>query len=252
MILTDDESHRHDRSVDCDIDELEAAARTLAIEPRDLRWTHLSLCVLDAVFSINASYDSHTLPTVTRYARYANLPAVLLPPSRAGDVIGTDQEQRLEELIKQIETCGAEQFTQTVLQNRQRTSSRITSPYKIHAALRYAEILVDHGINAIPAAASLLVDDTRRESVERQLSEVAGHGSQGIRLGYLWMLVGDEQRIKPDRMILGWLARISGGRCRPSVGEARRLVALLAERIGRTPWELDHAIWLAERSYRRR
>lgn len=32
------------------------AVRMLDIVPRKLRWAHLSLCVLDAVFSINARY----------------------------------------------------------------------------------------------------------------------------------------------------------------------------------------------------
>lgn len=58
------------------------AARGLTLAPRGDRWTHLPLCVLDAMYSINANYDWHTLPTVRRYAGLSGLsrPARRLPP----------------------------------------------------------------------------------------------------------------------------------------------------------------------------
>jgi len=45
-------------------------------------------------------------------------------------------------------------------------------------------------------------------------------------------------------MVLRWLARHL--KRDADVAEARDLIPATARRIGCTPWELDHAIWLAE------
>lgn len=46
------------------------------------------------------------------------------------------------------------------------------------------------------------------ELIDHALRKVPGEGAAGVRRGYLWMLVGDQQGVKPDRMVLRWLARI--------------------------------------------
>jgi hypothetical protein len=47
---------------------------------------------------------------------------------------------------------------------------------------------------------------------------VPGHGTNGVRTAYLWMLTGSDDLIKPDRMVPGWLARVLGRA--PTVPEA--------------------------------
>ncbi|MET8853615.1 hypothetical protein [Amycolatopsis sp. NPDC004625] len=87
--------------------------------------------------------------------------------------------------------------------------------------------------------ATLLSDLTRLEAVERRLRAVPGNGRHDVRLGYLWMLASTDEQVKPDRKVLGWLSRRLGHQV--DVLAARRLLADAAE-LGRTPWELDHAI----------
>lgn len=224
-----------------DIDVLERAARAeLTITPREKRWTHLSVCVLDAVFSINARY-SGVVRVCSRYAQHAALPDPLLPVAEAHTVIGTAREQRLDDFAQDIRTVGVERFAAEIVTNRGRTSTR-GGVLKAEAALSSAEILVKHGVQTIGDAAALLGEHARLDRAEADLATVRGHGG-GVRLGYLWMLAGDDQHVKPDRMVLRWIAR----HLRPvSVDEARELVVATAARLGCTPWELDHAIWRAE------
>ena len=85
-------------------------------------------------------------------------------------------------------------------------------------------------------------------AVTEALRAVPGNGGSDVRLGYLWMLLGDDEVIKPDRMVLGWLEGVLGRR--PTAPEARALIADTAGELGCTPWVLDHAVWQAQRTRR--
>ncbi|QUQ64460.1 hypothetical protein [Kutzneria sp. CA-103260] len=224
-----------------DVEVLERAARTeLTIKPREKRWTHLSLCALDAVFSINAKY-SRVVHVCYRYALHASLPNPLMPAAKSNMVVGTVKEQRLDDFAQHVRMVGAQRFAAEVIANRGLTSTR-GGILKAEAALWYAMFLVKHGVQTIGDVAELLGDDAHLGGVEADLAMVRGHGS-GARLSYLWMLAGDDQHVKPDRMVLRWIALHLGP---VNVDEAREIVMLTAERLGCTPWELDHAIWRAK------
>lgn len=98
----------------------------------------------------------------------------------------------------------------------------------------------------------MMTDQTRWEAIDRALATVPGDGQDGIRRAYLWMLSGSDDLIKPDRMVLRWLARTSG--CPATATDARDILVRVAKeltvRLRRpvTPWMVDHAIWNAERS----
>ncbi len=126
-----------------------------------------------------------------------------------------------------------------VLGNRGRTSTR-GGILKADAAVRYTEILADAGVQRLGDLADLLADPDILAKIEGALRTVPGHGS-GARLSYLWMLGGDDQHIKPDRMVLRWLSNHIGRAV--GVPEARALLPQVADHLGCTPWELDHAIW---------
>jgi hypothetical protein len=72
-----------------------------------------------------------------------------------------------------------------------------------------------------------------------------------VRRGYLWMLVGDDEAIKPDRMVLRWLTRqgqqVDAAKARAVIKEVAQELTLRLKRPV-TPWMVDHAIWQAERS----
>lgn len=90
-------------------------------------------------------------------------------------------------------------------------------------------------------------DDT---SLEADILAIPGQRS-GISLSYFWMLVGDENGVKPDRMILGFLQERLD---RPvSLTEAADFIRALCQHptllpYQLTPRRLDHAIWNWQRS----
>ncbi|MFE0326744.1 hypothetical protein ACFW08_08050 [Streptomyces sp. NPDC058960] len=143
-----------------------------------------------------------------------------------------------------IQVHGDTIFAAQILQNNQRTWANRQAPLKIEAARRYAEILISNGIETLAEANELLTEPEKLRIVERDLATVPGHGS-GARLAYLWMLLGDDGRIKPDRMVLRWLQAVLHHAVCTSA--AVRLITEAAIRLGCTPWELDHAIWKHQR-----
>ena len=235
------ESHPVTATLPARLAALEPAVTRLDVQPRAERWAHLSLCVLDAVHSIGVRYE--TVKTLCwRYGKSIDK-RVLVAPAE----VGTYDKQALSEFADWAADLG-EAALADALCNHHRTSTRRGAPLKTRADIEYAQILVRHGINLLSDAADLLAGAGRRQSVEAELAKVPGHGTAGIRMNYLWMLVGADDRIKPDRMVRRWLARHLEREV--SVAEAIELITELAKGNGRTPWELDHAIWLAQRSMR--
>ncbi|MEU7802417.1 hypothetical protein AB0B10_24450 [Micromonospora arborensis] len=219
-----------------------AAVAALDPQPRRRRWGSLSYCVLDAVWSISSRYDDVVIPLVHRVAEANDdrhplvdaevpLPADNLP---------------LPILLARYPTAEALQ----AITNGQRTSTR-GGIQKSEAVLRYARILIEHGVPDLAAVAVMMTDQTRWNTVEHALADVPGDGQDGVRRGYLWMLSGCDDLIKPDRMVLRWLARHG---CPVTALEARDIIARVAQeltvRLHRpvTPWMVDHAVWKDERA----
>jgi hypothetical protein len=224
-----------------DVHAVSIAVKELDPQPRQARWGHLSLCVLDATFSINARYESTVAPLVHRYASYAKLPTVLFRGDElAGPISPRCDEQTLSAFLDSIGSMTDEAFAEDILNNRNRTSPR-NGILKSAAARQIARALVDEGIETLADASALLGDLNRAKAAESRLSRIPGGGTQGIRTGYIWMTAGDNEHVKPDRHILGWLAGILQHQV--TVAEARALLAETAKELDLTPWAVDHAIW---------
>jgi hypothetical protein len=226
------------------VDALVTAASALQITRRadKDRWVHLSLCGLDAVFSIGARYTG-VVRVCRRYASHAELAVATRPHRDAGTVIGTAAEQPLDTFVADVRKVGTDDFAADVVHNRGQTSTR-NGIRKADAALRYAETLVAHDVHTLTDVSALLADPSRLAAAEGDLRSVPGNGFADVRLGYLWMLAGDDEHVKPDRMVLRWLTRHLDRPVTPA--EARELIAQTAKRTGYTPWELDHAIRRAQ------
>lgn len=208
--------------------------------PRKVRWSSISLCILDAVWSISADYDNVVVPLVRRFAAAGDIDPPLIP---ATSVPASDPGP-----ASRLEAWNEADLIS--LTNKQRTSTR-GGVTKARAAIEYARILSSHGVDTLADAAAVLDDSNRLALIEEELSRVKGDGQNGIRRGYLWMLVGDDNRIKPDRMILRWFAR-QGIDATPALATAyiKSAAPEVTNRLGRrvTPWEIDHAIWSAVRA----
>lgn len=222
------------------------AVRALNPQPRQQRWVSVSFCILDAVYSIGAHYDRHVVPVVERVAADWGVSAPTVPVSDPE----TDDPVPLEAFLGRYSSTDA---LLAITQNRQNTSTR-GGVRKADAVLQYAEILRDHDVPTLRDARAALADPVRFDRIEAALRKVPGDGNAGVRRGYLWMLIGDEHTVKPDRMVLRWLAR--HGTTTVTADSARSLLrdvaGELSTTMGRpvTAWEVDHAIWRAARSRR--
>ncbi|MGY1884139.1 hypothetical protein ACI799_02385 [Blastococcus sp. SYSU DS0753] len=207
--------------------------------PREQRWASLSACVLDAVWSIGARYDGVVAPLVRR---------VLEDRATGALLTSSVPEEDAYPLDRFLDRFPDEHALLAVARNRQRTSTR-GGVTKAQAVLGYTRVLLDHGIRDLDGANRALATPPLLASIENGMRRVRGEGRYGIRRGYFWMLCGDDARIKPDRMVLRWLA--PHGVRDPEVAQQLLIdVAAFLSHNGTcpvTPWEVDHAIWLAAR-----
>jgi len=208
---------------------------------REYHYNSLSLCVIDAVFSIGVRYES-VRGVVRRYSDYFGV--VQYRPDQSVVPPEVSQEA-LSSLVQHFDDLGLERMTSEVFVNRQRTSTR-SGILKSEAVLRFAGALRSHGIEYLQDVGETLPS----AGLQRAIGAIPGQGS-GISLQYLWMLAGSDELIKPDRMVLRFLEESLGRAVSPD--EALRLVAdsvaeLKAQYPAMTPRLLDHKIWEYQRA----
>ena len=201
----------------------------------EYRYASLPLCVVDAVFSIGVRYTS-TQKVVSNLCEYAGWTRFFA--SREARGAG---EYGIGDLNSMFDKFGAEGMAESVFQNRQRTSSR-SGILKAEAVLLYCRTLIKAGINDFPD-----LDVERREYAEAIILGLPGQSS-GIAFDYFMMLAGDDNLIKPDRMVQRYVAHALDLDSVPQPRQAAILVRLAAKELRTrgqlwTPLSLDNAIW---------
>ena len=201
----------------------------------EYRHASLPLCVVDAVFSIGVRYTS-TQKVVSNLCEYAGWTRFFA--SREARGAG---EYGIGDLNSMFDKFGAEGMAESVFQNRQRTSSR-SGILKAEAVLLYCRTLIKAGINDFPD-----LDVERREYAEAIILGLPGQSS-GIAFDYFMMLAGDDNLIKPDRMVQRYVAHALDLDSVPQPRQAAILVRLAAKELRTrgqlwTPLSLDNAIW---------
>lgn len=219
--------------------ELVDAVVELNPQPRERRWVSLSLCIVDAVWSIGAHYDNVVVPLVRKLAEQFSVEQPTAPMS---EPVGADPlpltrlaDLTVDELIR--------------LTNLQRTSSS-RGILKADAALHHIRVFRGHGVASLADAIARFGDEKRFAAVNADLRAIPGEGAHAVRRNYLWMLIGQDDLIKPDRMVLRWFNRkkvvVDPIGARDAIAA---LVPPVSTRLQRTvtAWEIDHALWLAGR-----
>ncbi|QXG76720.1 hypothetical protein KUM42_03985 [Modestobacter sp. L9-4] len=144
------------------------------------RWTSLSACVLDAVWSVGADHDRVVVPLVHR----------VLTSGATGPLLADSlPEVDSHPLPRLLTRFPDEQALEAAAQNRQRTSTR-GGVTKADAALRYARTLVTHGVLGMEDLPRLVADPALRSRLDRALSRVPGEGQHGARRSHFWSLCG--------------------------------------------------------------
>ena len=155
----------------------------------------LPICILDAVFSIGANYNS-TWRVGDRYIKYYNLELKSFGDVNEGE--SDKSEHTITDLLQNVEQSQSiETFASEILQNTQRTSPT-NGILKAQAALDIANIMKRNNINTI----SDFQNNKDKAKLNEEILSVHGQSS-GIMLKYLYMLAGDVNTCKPDR----WLHR---------------------------------------------
>jgi hypothetical protein len=208
--------------------------------PDEYFYDSLSLCVIDAVYSIGVRYESVT-NVVARYRQFAGLNAV-----RRRDY--ADEPESLRDLVSRIEEIGVAPFAENILRNRQRTAPT-SGILKAEAVLRFSRVLIEHEVVFLK---DLQAADIR--TIEEESLRIPGQGS-GIAFKYFLMLAGNDNFIKPDRMIQRFLS--SALNRTVEIAECQELVAgtvaILRETHSHiTPRSLDYLIWNFQRDQGRK
>lgn len=208
--------------------------------PDDYGYHSLPLCIIDAVFSINAHY-SGVRKVVDRYCVHMGIIDAWPGPERPAP---RQKQHPVSALIRRMEDVGIERFTENVFQNRQRTSTK-SGILKGEAVFRFARALERRGIEHVQDLPAVI----EGTSLEEAIFAIPGQGS-GVSLRYFQMLAGDDTLIKPDRMILSFLAHALGRSV--TLPEAQEILsavsAALAPEFPRlTPRLLDNRIWMYQR-----
>ncbi|MCU1695836.1 MAG: hypothetical protein JWR34_1899 [Mycobacterium sp.] len=220
-------------------DGLVNAVAALDPQPREQRWVSLSLCIVDAVWSIGAHYDNVVVPLVRNLATEFGVEQPTVPMS---EPIGADPLP----LTRLADLSVDELIRSTNLQN---TSTR-GGIRKADAVLRHIHVLCAHEITGLADAIAVFGDEKRFAAVNKDLRAIPGEGAHAVRRDYLWMLIGQDDLIKPDRMVLRWFKKY--GVVVDPAG-ARDLIAALVPAVSArlkrnvTAWEIDHALWSAGR-----
>ena len=203
--------------------------------PEEYRYASLPLCIIDVVFSIGVGYNT-TAATVARFCERTGWPQLL--PSRPGRGTGS---HTIDQFLDLLGGATAEQVADRHFGNRQRTSTT-SGILKAEAVRLFAAALAEAGIVSY-------VDLTpeRVELAEAMILGLPGQGS-GIAFDYFRMLAGNDDLIKPDRMVQRFVAGALCLRADPTPRQTALLVRLAAKDLRArghawSPLTLDHAIW---------
>ncbi|MBY0287278.1 MAG: hypothetical protein K2X52_09020 [Mycobacteriaceae bacterium] len=193
------------------------------------------------MWSINLGYEKHVLPAVYAVAADLGIRHPVVPITEP-----IDDRAPLSAFIERYHTV--EQLVAST--SRHRTSTR-SGILKADAALLYAKA-IRTSADTLDEALRLLEDTEQLDAVNAVLSNIPGEGQDEVRRGYLWMLVGDNDSIKPDRMVLRWFEHHGVPEMNPV--KAKQLVRDIVPNINArndsprqnyTAWEVDKALWEA-------
>jgi hypothetical protein len=212
---------------------LAAEVRRLCIDPdrSSIDWSPWKsglYNVLDAVFSAQTRYDSVVMPLLRRYH---NRPGMSDCPERAfGD------------FVRDVDTFGGDRFERYASQvlNRQSVGGRL----KVAVVYDAAQFFASRGVHTI-GDMNAAKEQLRPLILDGLQSSVPGFGS--ALANHLLVLLGDEDRIKLDTMVLRFWSRIDSAALNPSIARdfnfALDVFTRAAQTLRTTPARLDKAVW---------
>ncbi len=201
----------------------------------------MPLCVIDAVFSIGVRYEAVT-NTLKRVCSYYN---ITQDASEHGVVPDTKDQVSTTAFLKMVGDKTPEALAREVYGNRQRTSAT-NGILKAEAVSLFLNVLRDHNAEYFQDIPRLINDS----GFERAITAIPGQRS-GTSLKYFFMLSGNDDFIKPDRMIIRFLKDATGQTF--NVNECQAILHAATAELNRSgytimPRLLDNVIWNYQRT----
>lgn len=136
----------------------------------------LPVCIIDDIFSLQAHYETMTFPVVKRFADYF-----------LNGEIYTDNYS-IDAFINDLDNAGLENVRLNILKNSQKTGGRrkIEVCYEVAKKLQKMQIQTMKDFSEYPD----------KEYLTYSLRSIKGVGDAAIN--YLFMMAGDNFRVKPD------------------------------------------------------
>lgn len=207
-------------------------------EPKN--YHSLTLCLIDAVYSIGIRYE----PVKRVVERYCQKYGLEMYRDRHAPLPPRSQQDATSDLLARMRALGDVKFANEVFRHRGRTSPK-NGILKATAVRMFAEALADHGVEYLQDVPVR----RRTKALEQAIKQIPGRRS-GISLKYFFMEAGCEDLIKPDRMIQRYVERQLGrpvqlSECQPLPAAT---VDLLRDQFPHlTPRLLDGRIWVCRR-----
>ena len=193
---------------------------------------HLSVALIDAVFTPRSHYENHVLPVIRRYCEHFNIERTrpgknreLLPP--------THKQETLKKLVSHYKTHGKTHMREEIFRARYRSPG--TKIFKSDNVCRTAKELLKIKINNLQDVSS-----TQPDEIKKSLCSIKGIGAATAHM--FLMYCGRDDYVKGDVHVCAFVAKALGTE---KVGprEAEQIVIGAAGEIDITPRALDYAIW---------
>ena len=191
---------------------------------------HLSIALIDAVFSVRLSYHAQVVPVVERYCARFRLTRIRdrrmpLPPPGA--------QETISDLLRHYEELGPNGVQETVVKSAYLSPG--TNILKAENVRRAALALQGIGVETLQDAAA-----TTAHAVKCELIRLRGIGERTIHM--FLMYAGDDTYVKGDVHVCRFVAEALG-KDRVSPGVAERLVRAAARELNIAPRLLDNEMW---------
>jgi hypothetical protein len=219
-------------------------AKLGAAKPDDaFPYAAVALCIIDAIFSIQATYET-TWKTVCRWAtRHKWELCRWRAQQERQEHTTTDFLRLMEPYEDRFDEIAKREF-----RNEQKIPAGAkTEITKAEAVIRFARVLQQFGIETLDEALKI----GRSGKVRSEIEKIPGHGP-GVIYNYFLMMVGWEDAVKADGMITRFVGD-SLGRKSPADPQRSEILVRTASRIlitefpNLTPSLLDNVIWRYQR-----
>jgi hypothetical protein len=161
----------------------------------------LPFCIIDAVFSLAARYSS----TRNAVIRFCNVEGLQRLRQHGSPYPDTGEQYSVSQLVEFL--SGYDDYRQIaaeVFDNRQRTSTK-NGILKAEAVHSFARVLLHYHVNYFQDIPKVISS----AQFESDIRNIPGQ-TYRTSLKYFFMLAGEENMVKPDRMILRFIWRVFG------------------------------------------